>query len=244
MAPAKATDHVRKSVDASHRVASTATRLANQQAWFVDTLGAMSSLIQGSARPEDVGHIAPMQATMAAQLSSRVGADSLLCKPNGWPIQEIVPDWDSGSGCFFIVFLVCIFSPFRSLLFSFFFLPLYFFPSFFFLFVFFFFHLFFFFPIVPCFLFFPPSFTLVSPFRLFSHVFHLFLLPFFLVLLPFFFSFSNFTVSTFSFFCMFSLLFFLFLFFFIFLFFFLVLLLFFFCFVVFSVNNQTHNSPL
>ena len=65
----------------------------------------------GSARPEEVGRIASMQATLAAQLStqvwyewvdsapnpsdglSRVGVDCPLCKRNGWPVPEIV--WDS-----------------------------------------------------------------------------------------------------------------------------------------------------
>ena len=89
-------------------------RLANQQVlWFVDNLGAMSSLVRGSARPEDVGHIASMQATFPAQLStrvwyewedsasnpsdesSRVGVDCPLCKRHGWSAQEVVPDWDS-----------------------------------------------------------------------------------------------------------------------------------------------------
>ena len=92
----------------------SATRLANQQIlWFVDSLGAMSSLIRGSARPEDVGTLRPMQATLAAQLStlvwyewvdsasnpsdglSRAGADCPLCKRNDWPVQEIVPNLDS-----------------------------------------------------------------------------------------------------------------------------------------------------
>ena len=102
----------------------SAARLANQQVlWFVDNLGAMSSLIRGAARPEDVVHIASMQATLAAQLSmqvwyecvdsasnpsdglSRTGADCPLCKRNGWPVEEIVPGWDSPYSQFGRVYL-------------------------------------------------------------------------------------------------------------------------------------------
>ena len=87
----------------------SAAGLANQQiVWFVDNLGAMSSLVRRSSRPEDVGHIASMHASLAAQLStqvwyawvdsasnpsdglSRLGADCPLCKRN-WPVQVIVP---------------------------------------------------------------------------------------------------------------------------------------------------------
>ena len=118
------------------RCTPSATRLANQQIlWFVDSLGAMSSLIRGSARPEDVGHIASMQATLAAQLSTqvwcawldsasnpsdglcRVGADCPLCKRNGWPVQEIVPDWDSLYSQYGRVYLpiCCVFLRYPSL---------------------------------------------------------------------------------------------------------------------------------
>ena len=85
----------------------SATRLANRQVlWFVDDLGAMSSLVRESARPEDVGHNASMHTTLAAQLSAQIwyeGVDGASIPSDdlskcGCRLPALKAEWLASSG--------------------------------------------------------------------------------------------------------------------------------------------------